>query len=189
MATKSLAKVLMVPGLGSSGPQHWQTLWESQLDESERIEQREWDNPVCPDWTANIDAAVLKHGTKVVLVGHSCGSLAIVHWARDYNRPIAGVMLVAPSDVEMPGFPYVTVGFAPIPLDPLPFPSVVVASSEDPYAPFERSRHFAASWGSDFVSVGPAGHINAASGHGCWPEGLELLRAFLKRCSQQTAGA
>src|SRR5512140_115988 len=118
-----LPKVLMVPGLGSSGPQHWQTLWEKQLPNCERIQQRDFDNAVCSEWTANIDAAVQREGENVVLVGHSCGSLAIENWGLNLSGNILVAFIVAPSDVEMPGFPYHPVGFAPVPLEPLRFPN------------------------------------------------------------------
>ena len=180
-------KILIIPGLGSSGPQHWQTLWEPQLPNCERVPQRDFDNAVCSEWIANIDIAVQRSGESTVLVGHSCGSLAIAHWSVKFRRDIAGAFIVAPSDVEMPGFPFNPVGFAPIPLERLPFPSVVVASNRDQYAPFERSKMFAAAWGSEFVNIGPAGHINAESGHGPWPEGLKLLQDFLQRSSKRQA--
>jgi uncharacterized protein len=180
-------KIFMIPGLGSSGPQHWQSYWEQQLPNCERIQQRDFDNAVCSEWIANIDAAVDRAGEHAVLVGHSCGSLAIAHWGVKFGRRVIGAFIVAPSDVEMPGFPYHPVGFAPIPLERLPFPSILVASSEDQYAPYERSRKFAAAWGSEFVDIGPAGHINTASGHGLWPEGLNLLREFLQRISKEQA--
>ena len=182
-----LLKVLVVPGLGSSGPQHWQTLWELQLPNCKRIQQRDFDNAVCSEWIANIDAAVQREGKDVVLVGHSSGSLAIAHWGLKYHRNILGAFIVAPSDVEMPGFPFNPVGFAPIPLERLPFKSVVVASSHDQYAHFERSQQFAKAWGSDFINIGPAGHINTASGHGPWPEGLKLLKEFLHSFSKEQA--
>ena len=182
-----LPKVLMVPGLGSSGTQHWQTIWEPQLPGCERIQQRDFDNAVCSEWIENINAVVQRQNKDVELVGHSCGSLAIAHWAVKYRRKIAGAFIVAPSDVEMPGFPYHPVGFAPIPLERLPFPSIVVASSEDEYASFKRSQQFAKAWGSELLNIGSAGHINAASGYGPWPEGLKLLNEFLHRIPLEQA--
>jgi predicted alpha/beta hydrolase family esterase len=62
---------------------------------------------------------------------------------------------------------------------------MVVASSEDEYAPFERSKRFASAWGSEFVNIGAAGHINAASGYGPWPEGLRMLKDFVQRISKE----
>jgi uncharacterized protein len=125
-----------------------------------------------------IQAAVKKHGPDVVLVGHSCGSIAIPHWAAKYPLKIKGAMLVGPSDVELPDFPKNAIGFKPVPLEELPFPTIVVASSEDPYVALERAEYFAKHWGSTVVNIGPAGHINAASGYGPWAEGMELLRTL-----------
>ena len=61
----------------------------------------------------------------------------------------------------------------------LPFRSVVVASTNDPFVTLERAELFAASWGSRLIKLPNAGHINTASGHGPWPEGegwLEEMR-------------
>jgi len=69
-------------------------------------------------------------------------------------------------------------GFAPIPLLRLPFPSIVVASSNDPFVTIARAQTFASAWGGEFVTMGEVGHINTASGLGAWPEGLALLRNF-----------
>ncbi|HSU93561.1 MAG TPA: alpha/beta hydrolase, partial [Gemmatimonadaceae bacterium] len=57
----------------------------------------------------------------------------------------------------------------------LPFPSIVVASTNDEYVTIERARFFANAWGSSFVNIGEAGHINSASDLGNWPRGRELL--------------
>jgi predicted alpha/beta hydrolase family esterase len=92
------------------------------------------------------------------------------------NR-VRGVLLVGPSDTEAPVYPPGPSGFAPMPR--LPFSSLVVTSRDDIYVSPARARDFAASWGSEVVAIGPAGHINAASGHGPWPEGLALLDRWL----------
>ncbi len=182
-------RILIIPGLGNSGPQHWQTLWEAQLPGSERVMQRDFDNAVCSEWIETMDAAIRRHNDHVLLVGHSSGSQAIAHWAKRYGRKIPGAFIVAPSDVERPDFPYKIVGFAPIALNKLPFPSVVVASSEDQYVTLDRAKQFATAWGSEFVNIGPAGHINAASGHGPWPEGLAMFRNFIERISSKSVTA
>jgi predicted alpha/beta hydrolase family esterase len=82
---------------------------------------------------------------------------------------------VAPSDPEAPSYPEGPTGFAPMPLERLRFPSVVVASRNDPYVTLDRARQFAAAWGSRLVDIGDAGHINSQSGLGDWPSGLSLL--------------
>ena len=88
-------------------------------------------------------------------------------------------LLVAPPDVEHPDFPPVMEGFAPIPRARLPFPSLVVASRNDPFADFERSRALADAWGSRFVDAGHSGHLNADAGFGPWPLGERLLAELL----------
>jgi predicted alpha/beta hydrolase family esterase len=172
-------RVLMVPGLNDSGPQHWQTLWQTQLPECSRIEQRDFVNAVCSEWISNIEAAVSTHGADSILVGHSCGSIAIVHWAAQTQLKIAGAMLIAPSDAEREGFPVEAVGFSPVPMRRLPFPTLVIAGNNDPYLRLERAELFATAWGSQLVNIGAAGHINTDSGYGPWPEGLRMLREFV----------
>lgn len=170
-----LEPVLILPGLNDSGPQHWQTLWMRGRPGFRRVEQRDWETPRMGDWIANLDAAVREAGPRALLVAHSAGCALVAHWAAAHPRPIRGALLVAPSDPERPSFPAGPTGFAPLPLTPLPFPSTVVASSDDPYAPLARARRSASAWGSRLVEIGAAGHINSASGLGEWPAGLELL--------------
>ena len=68
--------------------------------------------------------------------------------------------------------------FAPVPYQRLPFPSIVVASSNDPYCPVRLAGAYARAWGSEFLRLNDAGHINVESGHGEWPLGLALLQAL-----------
>ena len=58
------------------------------------------------------------------------------------------------------------------------FKSIVVTSSNDEWVTLERAEFFAENWGSEFINIGNAGHINAASGFGEWPKGLEILKKF-----------
>ena len=169
--------ILIVPGLGSSGPQHWQTLWGQQHPEFVRVEQQDWETPLCSDWVATLDEAVMQHAPEqVVLVAHSLACATVAFWAKQYRRSIKAALLVAPADTEAPDFPEGPTGFKPIPLEPLPFQTRVVASTNDPYVTEPRARQLAQAWGSDFVSIGEAGHINTDSGFGEWEEGLALLK-------------
>jgi predicted alpha/beta hydrolase family esterase len=170
------ATILLLPGLQDSGPLHWQTLWMKDRPWMRRVEQRDWETPRLADWVENLEAAVRGAEGPVLLVAHSAACALVAHWAAASPRAIRGALLVAPPDVEAPSFPPGTTGFAPMPLAPLPFPSTVVASSDDPYVSPARARRFALAWGSRLVEIGTAGHINTASGHGLWPLGLELLR-------------
>ena len=169
---------LTVPGVTNSSPQHWQSLWEKEFPERfQRIEQQEWDTPVCADWIEKIETDVQKANPEaVVLVAHSLGCTAVAHWARKFGTKIKGAFLVAPSDCEAPSYNFDTKYFAPIPLDVLPFKSLVVASTNDEYVSLMRAEQFADAWGSEFVSVGAKGHINFSAGFGEWNEGLELLK-------------
>jgi uncharacterized protein len=172
------SKILIVPGLYGSGPEHWQTQWENHHPAFSRVEQANWNTPDCDDWVGSLDAAVRNENDNVILVGHSLGSVMIVHWASRYGRKIVGALLVAPSDTEASGFPKGTTGFSPIPTCRLPFPSIVVASTDDPYISIERVTTLAETWGSDVVSLGPCGHISVADGFGPWPDGIRYIAAI-----------
>jgi len=103
-------------------------------------------------------------------VAHSFGCLAAVQAAFDYRENIDGLMLVAPADPERFGLS------AAIPEHPLGVPSVVVASTSDPWISFRRALEWSEYWGAELINLGPAGHINPESGYGPWPRGLSILR-------------
>jgi uncharacterized protein len=172
--------VLILPGIGSSGLRHWQTLWEQLNPSFKRVEQRDWETPVCSDWVENLEQAVAQSGPDTVLVAHSMACLLVAQWAARTTRPIRGALLVAVPDPASPCFPDGARGFAPLPPKRLAFPSIVVASSNDPYASLDFSRRCAGQWGSRFITIGDAGHVNADSGFGEWPEGFELLKTLFE---------
>jgi len=170
-----MTRVLILPGLYDSGPDHWQSHWERTLPDVARVTQRDWETPDRAEWVATLERAVAEHGPDVVLVGHSTGCALIAFWAASTARSVRGALIVAPSDTEAASYPNGPTGWTPMPMARLPFPSIVVASSDDEYATIERARRFADAWSSTFVNIGPAGHINSASGLGDWPLGRELL--------------
>lgn len=169
------AQVLLVPGLGDSGPLHWQSEWERAFGFS-RVRQRDPDRPVPAEWIAALDAAVRALPEPVVLVAHSLGCPLVAHWARTVSPGVvAGALLVAPADVDHPeALPEIR-PFAPIPTDRLAFPAVVVASDDDPYVSVPRAALLAEAWGARLERVGAQGHVNADSGLGRWDHGLRLL--------------
>nr|WP_294945952.1 alpha/beta hydrolase [uncultured Mucilaginibacter sp.] len=170
------SSILILPGLGNSGPQHWQTYWEDTYG-FRRIQQKDWETPVCSDWIENIEQAVSSYNpASVILVGHSLACATVAFWTQKYGTKIKGALLVAPSDTEAESYPPGTTGFAPVPLTKLPFPSIAVASSNDFYVTLPRATQFADAWGSKLINIGDAAHINAGSGHNRWPEGLEYLK-------------
>jgi len=172
--------LVIVPGRGDSGPEHWQSRWERAYARTRRVMQRDWDNPVRAEWVAALDATLSAVIGPVILVGHSAGSMTIVQWAAGRAKPVVGALLVTPPDFEgdIPGLaPQVlaAAGWTPIPRGPLPFAAVLVASMNDPYATLPRSAEMARWWGARLVNVGEAGHLNSESGFGPWPEGERLL--------------
>jgi hypothetical protein len=172
--------ILVVPGWTSSGPEHWQSLWERANPAWRRVEQRDWETPDPAEWVATLDAAVAAAPAPPVLVAHSLGCIAVAHWvARSPSAPAAGALLVAPADVEREDAPAALRAFAPIPLRPLPFPALVVASRDDPYVTFARAGAMAAAWEAELVDAGYAGHLNTAAGFGPWPVGQALLHGLL----------
>jgi uncharacterized protein len=172
--------VLTVAGLWNSGPLHWQTHWEAKHGWP-RVQQADWDHPRRIDWMAALDRAVAGSPSPPVLAAHSLGCALVAQWAADRGgRGVAGAFLVAPSDVEAPDYPVEGRDFASMALEPLPFPSIVVGSTNDEYVSVERLRLFSASWGSRLVLIGDAGHINGAAGYGPWPEGEAMLLDFCK---------
>ena len=176
--------VMIVPGLWNSGPRHWQSLWHERNPHWRRAEHRDWTNPHCGEWVAELDATIADCQGAPILVAHSLGCMLVAHWAMSGSPlKVAGAFLVAPSDVEAPSFPSELNRWAPIPLQALPFPSLVVGSANDPFANLERTRAFADAWGSRLVEIGDAGHLNTESGHGDWPEGLRLLEQFCDEIS------
>ena len=176
------ADILIVPGYTNSGPDHWQTRWQAKLSTARRVEQAEWTKPVREDWTANVAQAVNAAERPVVIVAHSLGVSTVIQAIPQFRKPVAGAFLVAPPDVANPSIrPRHLMTFGPYPRDPLPFPSVVIASRNDPYSTFEVAEDIAAAWGSLFIDAGEAGHLNADSGHGPWPEGSMTFAHFLSR--------
>jgi predicted alpha/beta hydrolase family esterase len=174
-------RVLIVPGLGNSGPAHWQTLWETQHGYA-RVNQHDWERPRLDAWLAQLEAVLAEQPSPVVLAAHSLGTILVAHLAaRARPGQIAAALLVAPADVDDDKCtPEETRTFAPVPLARLHFRTTLVASRNDPYVTFERAVQFAAAWGARLVDAGAVGHINADSGLGHWPAGHELLQELYR---------
>jgi predicted alpha/beta hydrolase family esterase len=172
---------VIVPGIGGSGPAHWQSRWEVGLRDARRIAPASWDEPDLDDWVAAIDRAVGDAEPVPVLVAHSLGCLAVAHWAQRTDAAsarVAGAFLVAPPDPAGPMFPAPARAFA-APTGPLPIPALVLASTDDPYCFLDRAVEIAAVWGAPLLELGARGHVNVESGCGEWPEGLQLLEDFV----------
>lgn len=172
------AAFLIIPGLDNSGPRHWQTHWQ-RLSHASRAELGDWAEPRLHEWVPALDRAIREKPRPILLVAHSLGCVATAWWARlcwseAFREKVRGALLVAPPDVDAPDASPRIRDFRPLPLFPLPFPSLVAASRDDPFAAFERSRAMASAWGSEFVDLGRCGHVNSESGIDEWPRGLRL---------------
>jgi hypothetical protein len=191
----SEVEILIIPGWSNSGDDHWQTRWQRSLKTARRVEQTNWLHPDLERWTGTLVSTIAKSpgDVPVVLVAHSLGVALVAHAAHHLPREaVAGAFLVAPADVDNAHtwpqtngyfFDRPDHGFAPMRMERLPFPAAVVASTNDPYCRLERARQMALCWGASLIEAGEAGHINTASGHGPWPEGLMRFGWFLKQIS------
>ena len=168
--------ILIVPGWRDSGPGHWQSLWAEQLPGAVRVQQDDWITPSRKAWITSITRTILEQPGPVVIAAHSLGCIATTHLPADAASRIQGALLVAPADPERRS---VLADFAPVPYQSLPYRSILVASNNDPYCPVRTAGAYARAWGSEFVRLQNAGHINLESGFGPWPLGLALLQSLV----------
>ena len=174
-----MAGIIMLPGIGGSGSEHWQSRWEAEGKAFSRFAPKSWDEPRLKDWMDALDAAVIQAQAPPVLVAHSLACLLVAHWQMTSTLPVAGAMLVAVPDPDGAAFPVEAASFADPPTGRFRFPSVLIASVSDPYATQEYSHLRARQWGSQLLEVGDLGHINTASGVGDWVDGRATLRDFM----------
>lgn len=167
--------IIIVPGWRDSGPGHWQTLWAERLPQARRVVQDDWHTPTRSAWVARLEETVLEQPSPVVIVAHSLGCITTAHMKPEAAARVRGALLVAPADPERRA---VLSDFAPVPYAALPYRSILVASSNDPYCPIRLAGAYARAWGSEFVRLQNAGHINVDSGHGEWPLGRALLQSL-----------
>ena len=180
--------LLIVPGLGDSGPTHWQSIWQRERADCERVELGMWDEPHRNVWVNQLNAAIRAAARPVVLVAHSLGCHAVAWWnalerpnsdVSDVGDKVLGALLVAPPAVEGRLADDRLASFAPLVRERLRFPSILAASRDDPFAEFGQSRKMARLWGSRFADAGWLGHINSESGVGDWPFGQHLVNRLV----------
>ncbi|RZI39927.1 alpha/beta hydrolase [Herbaspirillum sp. HC18] len=183
MNASSPPTILIVPGLRDHVEEHWQTILEKKIPDARSVPPLEHDKLSCAARVAALERALSEIEGPVILVAHSAGVMITAHWAQQHQRPIHGALLAAPADLEWPlppGYPTMDTlcenGWVPTPRAPLPFPSIVAASTNDPLGSFERIKQIARDWGSRFVNIGAVGHLNPAAGFGEWPQAENLIR-------------
>ena len=177
--------IVVLPGIGGSGEGHWQTLWGQVHPRMRRFRPGSWDAPVLEDWMLALYRAVQAASDPPLLLAHSLACLLVAHWQHSSSASVSGAFLVAVPDPASAVFPPEAAEFANPPQSRFRFPSLVVASCNDPYGTVQYARTQAAHWQSDLVEVGALGHINAASGLADWPQGRDLFGAFASRVAQR----
>jgi predicted alpha/beta hydrolase family esterase len=177
----SEADILIMPGLGGSGEDHWQSRWEKQLKTAQRVEQDDWSHPMLSAWQAKLSAAILATSRPPVIIAHSLGALTVAHVPEDVAAKIKGAFLVTPPAARFVlEIAEIDPAFAAPVTRKLTFPALLIASRDDPYSTFEESEALASTLGVEIVDAGSSGHINDDSGHGPWPEGLMRFAGFMK---------
>ena len=179
--------VLVLPGWQNSGPRHWQSRWEALYGDV-RVEQSDWMHPLRGDWMMRLDEAIgeleaREASPRVALVAHSLGCQLVAAWAAHSRKTarVRAALLVAPPDVEREEVRGVLHSFTPIVRQRLPFPSLAVISTDDPFCALDRARAMAIDWGSQVLEVRERGHLNSDSNLGDWPEGRQLLADLLRK--------
>lgn len=162
---------LIVPGLGNSGPDHWQTQWQHEL-RAQRVEQANWHEPDLEQWATAVETTLLGRPRPTVVIAHSFGCLASVLAAARQPARVQALFLAAPADPERFS------GTAKLRQQP-PVPTLLVASRNDPHMAFADAVIWAQYWHSRFIDAGAVGHINPASGHGRWDDGWSTLTELL----------
>ena len=188
MSAAKQATILFVPGLRDHVEDHWQTHLAREIAGSRTVPPLTEDRLSLRARVAALDAALHDIAGDVILVAHSAGVLMVAHWAQSPTRTIRAALLATPADVEKPlpeGYPtfaeLAANGWLPIPRRPLPFPSLVVASRNDPLARFDRVYALAGSWRADLVDAGNVGHLNPAAGFGRWPDAHEHVENLRRK--------
>jgi predicted alpha/beta hydrolase family esterase len=174
--------VVFVPGWRNSGPGHWQRLWFEQLPQAVWVEQDDWLTPTRRAWVDRLADTIAAQARPVILVAHSLGCITVAHLPPAASARVKAALLVAPADPERRGQ---LADFAPVPFQPLPCRSIVVASDNDPFCPVRLATAYSRAWGSDLVKLVGAGHINVESGHGDWPLGWGLLQALQEESTER----
>lgn len=175
MRSADLDLIFVAEG-GLPEPDHWLTRWSSRLSSARFVA------PTGDDAQAD---AVVRNAAEakkpIFFVAHSTGVISVVKAApamRSFD--VRGAFFVAPP-AEAALATLDGGRWGEIPRVRLPFASVVVASRTDPWASFEDTSALAEDWGAELIDAGEVGRLDAASGHGPWPDGLLRLAGLFQR--------
>lgn len=172
--------VLILPGWQNSGPGHWQSLWQEACGFT-RVEQHDWERPLRGDWISRLEDVLLSCDEPAVLVAHSLGCIHIAAWASHSKNThrVKAALLAAPPDLARDDLRAMLPSWSPVPMNKLPFASVMFASSNDEFCTLGRAQDMAAAWGAAFHNAGEHGHLNGESGLADWPEAYAQLQQLM----------
>ncbi len=171
--------ILIVPNIGGAADGDWPSRWRAKLSTARLVHPQNSADTRREAWTEAIARAAGGATRPALFIGHGLGAAAIADAGRALDGAgVRGAFLVAPPDER--GLERLAgVDWTPA-RAPLPWPSVVIASRNDPLGVYDAVAALAADWGAELIDAGEAGGLDAASGHGPWPEGLMRLAAFMR---------
>jgi uncharacterized protein len=171
-------EIVNVPGISNSGSTHWQSRWEKIYPGVSRVMQADWENPICNEWVARLDAYVGSLEQEPIVVAHSLGCLVVAKWLQQFRPSIHGALLVAVPDPTGPNFPEQAKGFVDIPSELVGYRIKMVSSTNDPYSSASFSNEVASRWNAHHINLGDKGHLNASSGLGDWQQGWQVVQSL-----------
>lgn len=190
-----MTHTIIVPGVGGSEHQHWQSWLQRQLAFSSRVEQKHWDIPVLAHWMVELVKTIETTTSPVQIVAHSFGcltSLAALNSHPELTKKVQKLILVAPANPARFG----EAGFARhsltnykdyfYHLKPVVETSMLI-SENDPWLGFVDALQLATAWGVKPINLGAVGHINVASGFGPFPEIFNHMLPVVRRVENLTS--
>ena len=174
---------VIVPGVGGSEAQHWQSWLQQQLVSSSRVQQKNWDRPVLSEWVAQFVKTVATVKAPIQIVAHSFGCLTSVAALAEHpelSAKVKNLVLVAPANPARFG----EAGFARHSLTDykqyfnqinIDVPTTLLISENDPWLGYFDALQLAQAWKLTPINLGQVGHINVASGFGPFPDILNYM--------------
>lgn len=178
-----MTHTVIVPGVGGSDDDHWQSWLQRQLMSCSRVQQKNWQHPVLADWIENFVYTLNKITTPIQIVAHSFGcltSVAALTQHPELKSKIQKMILVAPANPAR----FCETGFATNSVENyaqyfhqlrIDVPVDMIISENDPWLSFSDAQALAKAWKVKARNLGQVGHINVASGFGFFPEIFDHL--------------
>ncbi len=174
---------IIVPGIGGSDHNHWQSWLQRRLTSCSRVQQQDWNKPFLAQWVESFVSVTSLIETPIQVVAHSFGCLTTVAAVQQYPelaKKIKKLILVAPANPSRfgeNGFARDSLGnyadfFNRIKLN---IRAEMIISENDPWLNFEDAQALAQAWNIQAINLGQVGHINVDSGFGPFPEIYDYL--------------